>query len=81
MPRYTDNVWDHVTLPPRWLAVIVVGVVATVLLWGCGDMTGPCGCPFGTVCQPDSAKMQGYVCVVAPKATEPTAVDAVKEAE
>lgn len=81
MPRYTDNVWDHVTLPPRWLAVIVVGVVATVLLWGCGDMTGPCGCPFGTVCQPDSSKMQGYVCVVAPKAVASAQADAVEETE
>ena len=55
--RHKDR---NVLLQKAWQAVSVLVLLA---LSACGD--NPCGCPFGTVCQPMPSK-EGFACVPAP---------------
>ena len=48
-----------------WQAVSVLVLLA---LSACGD--NPCGCPFGTVCQPAPTRQEGFVCVAPPQASD-----------
>lgn len=42
-----------------------------LLLSGCGDwLRTPCGCPIGTICQPDPMRPGELTCGPAPKETE-----------
>lgn len=78
----TDDIWEHVPLSLSVVVTALVFVAAVIVLTlaGCGDT--PCGCPFGTVCQPSWDKPQGYVCVTAPRlaAGEPSE-DAVSDGD
>ena len=57
---------DHnVLLQKAWRAVSVLVLLA---LSACGD--NPCGCPFGTVCQPAPTRQEGFVCVIPPQASD-----------
>ena len=56
--RHKDR---NVLLQKAWQAVSVLVLLA---LSACGD--NPCGCPFGTVCQPMPSK-EGFACVPAPQ--------------
>ena len=53
---------------------LVIGFLALLSLTNCGDT--PCGCPFGTVCQPDYSKPDGHRCIPAPHNSEATDVPA-----
>jgi hypothetical protein len=52
-------------LQMAWQAVSVLVLLA---LSACGD--DPCGCPFGTVCQPAPTRHEGFVCVAPPQASD-----------
>ena len=51
---------------------LVIGFLALLLLANCGG--APCGCPFGTICVPDSSKLENFRCEPAPRNSDETAV-------
>lgn len=53
---------------------LVIGFLALLSLANCGDT--PCGCPLGTVCQPDYSKPEGHRCIPAPRNSEAADVSA-----
>jgi hypothetical protein len=68
----TDKPYTHirhkdrnVLLQKAWQAISVLVLLA---LSACGD--NPCGCPFGTVCQPMPSRHEGFVCVAPPQASD-----------
>jgi len=47
---------------------LVIGFLALLSLTHCGDT--PCGCPLGTICVPDSSKLENFRCEPAPRNNE-----------
>lgn len=50
----------------KWLLLL-----SLLSLVHCG--AGPCGCPFGTICVPDSSKLENFRCEPAPRNSDETA--------
>ena len=53
-------------------------LLSLLSLTHCGG--SPCGCPFGTICVPDSSKLENFRCEPAPRNSDETAVTLPRDA-